>query len=138
MSNFRLFFLFCSALYKFLHVTCNLIEHYMQYFLFLCICVLFSRNNVCKKTAFFLVYTKKSTMLCFWVLINCSMRVICKLHHVFLAQVYTVSIKNRQKKNRIASHMQKFKQIRAKSKNSLKFDIGRLRSQPFNLYIAVA
>ena len=29
----------------------------------------FSRNNVCKKTAFFFAYTKKSTTLCFQVLI---------------------------------------------------------------------
>ena len=34
--------------------------------------------------------------------------------------------------NRIAVHMQKFGQIRATSKNGLKFDIGRLCSQPFN------
>ena len=35
-----------------------------------------------QKTAFLLVYTKKSTMLCFQVLIICSMRVVCKLHHL--------------------------------------------------------
>ena len=40
--------------------------------------------------------------------------------------------------NRIAVHMQKyFGQMRAKSKNGLKFDIGRLCSQPFNYCHAV-
>ena len=34
--------------------------------------------------------------------------------------------------NRIAVHMQQFGQIRATSKNGLKFDISRLCSQPFN------
>ena len=37
--------------------------------------------------------------------------------------------------NRIAVHIQKFGQIRATSKNGLKFDIGRLCSQPFNYYV---
>ena len=37
--------------------------------------------------------------------------------------------------NGIAVHMQKFGQIQAKSKNGLKFDIGRLCSQPFNCFI---
>ena len=36
--------------------------------------------------------------------------------------------------NRIEVHMQKFGQIRANSKNGLKFDISRLCSQPFNCY----
>ena len=40
-----------------------------------------------QKTAFLLAYTKKSTTLCFQVLIIRSTRVVCKLHHVFLAQV---------------------------------------------------
>ena len=40
-----------------------------------------------QKTAFLLAYTKKSTTLCFQVLIICSVRVVNKLHHVFLAQV---------------------------------------------------
>ena len=40
-----------------------------------------------QKTAFLLAYTKKSTTLCFQVLIIRSMRVVCKLRHVFLAQL---------------------------------------------------
>ena len=40
-----------------------------------------------QKTAFLLAYTKKSTTLCFQVLLIRSVRVACKLHHVFLAQV---------------------------------------------------
>ena len=46
--------------------------------------------------------------------------------------------KRREKKywtmvfNRIAVHMQQFGQIRATSKNGLKFDISQLCSQPFN------
>ena len=40
-----------------------------------------------QKTAFLLAYTKKSTMFCFQVLIIHSVRVVCKLHHLFLAQV---------------------------------------------------
>ena len=36
--------------------------------------------------------------------------------------------------NRIAVYMQKFGQIRATSKNGLKFDISRLCSQPFNCF----
>ena len=46
-----------------------------------------------QETAFFLGYTKKSTMLCFQVVIIHSLRVICKLHYVFLAQVYVVFLK---------------------------------------------
>ena len=38
-------------------------------------------------TVFFIAYTKKSTMLSLRVLIIRSVRVVCKLHYVFLAQV---------------------------------------------------
>ena len=38
-------------------------------------------------TVFFIAYTKKSTTLSLRVLIIRSMRVVCKLHYVFLAQV---------------------------------------------------
>ena len=38
-----------------------------------------------QRTVFFIAYTKKSTMLSLRVTIIRSMRVICKLHYVFLA-----------------------------------------------------
>ena len=79
MSNFS------PSLSKFLHVNCNSIEKHIYFFS--PICFSFSRNNVCKKTALLLAYTKKSTTLCFQVLIIRSTRVVNKLHHVFLAQV---------------------------------------------------
>ena len=76
-------------------------------------------------TVFFIAYTKKSTTLSLRVLIIRSMRVVCKLHYVFLAQVlrkhssfaYVISqIRNKLAKrkywtmfiNRIAVHMHNF------------------------------
>ena len=40
-----------------------------------------------QRTVFFIAYTKKSTMLSLRVIIIRSVRVVFKLHYVFLAQV---------------------------------------------------
>ena len=78
-----------------------------------------------QRTVFFIAYTKKSTMLSLRVTIIRSMRVICKLHYVFLAHglentvlLHTLFLEYEtqigQKKNwtmffnRIAVHMQNF------------------------------
>ena len=54
-----------------------------------------------QKTALLLAYTKKSTTLCFQVLIIRSVRVVCKLHHVFLAKFWLLfshfSVENSRK-----------------------------------------
>ena len=56
------------------------------------------------------------------------------LHSLFLENETQIGEKKYRMMffNGIAVHMQKFGQIRPKSKNGLKFDIGRLCSQPFN------
>ena len=51
-----------------------------------------------QKTAFLLAYTKKSTTLCFQVLIIRSVRVVCKLHHIFLPQVLALVLSLKRRK----------------------------------------
>ena len=70
----------------------------------------------------FFVYTSKNAVFC--------IRYFSKTKHKSAKKKYWTMFFNG-----IAVQMQKFGQIRAKSKNGLKFDIGRLCSQPFNCFI---
>ena len=97
-------------------------------FFFWPICVSYSRNNVCKRTVFPHPERKHCRFLCVRNEKHSS------LHTLFLEYETQIG----QKKNwtmffnRIAVHMQNFRQIWEKSKNGLKFDIRRLCIQPFN------